>query len=40
MWQEINQPKLRALDEALYSRPGAYSHFNILVYEWESGLDW
>ena len=36
-WQEVIQPKLRELDEALYSWPDAYSHFNITVFEWESG---
>lgn len=37
-WQEIIQPKLKNLDEALYSSSGNYSHFHINVFEWESGL--
>ena len=38
-WQEIIQPMLREIEEALYIFGGLYSHFHINVFEWESGLD-
>ena len=38
-WQEVIQPMLKELDEALYSDSEKYSHFHVNVFEWESGLD-
>lgn len=38
-WQDIIRPMIIALDDALCGKTGNISHFNICVFEWESGLD-
>ena len=38
-WQKVIQPKLKELDDALYSRADEYSHFYMNVFEWESGYN-
>jgi hypothetical protein len=36
-WQSKILPKLKEIDEILYSQIGNCLHFNIWIFEWESG---
>ncbi len=38
-WQDIIRPMIIALNNALYGKTENISHFNVCVFEWESGLD-